>query len=80
MDWNEAKALKVGDLVRYAIPEKVETIEIVTEEAEAQIERFGGVVLVSTLVVIFDHPDEKCKVGDEGGISEANSHLFEKIA
>ena len=83
MDWNEMKALKVGDLVRYAIQDEVETIEIVTKvwtsEADAHDSWVGGVVMLTTIAVLFDRIGIS-EVGDEGGISEANSHYFEKLA
>ena len=80
MDWNEMKALKVGDLVRYAIQDEVETIEIVTKVWTSDPDTwFGGMVTLSTIAVLFDQMGTS-NVGDEGGISEANSHYFEKLA
>ena len=79
MDWNEMKALKVGDLVKYAIQDEVETIEIVTEAWTNDPDMGWGVVMLSTIAVLFDQMGTS-NVGDEGGISEANSHYFEKLA
>ena len=80
MDWNEMKALKVGDLVKYAVRDEIETIEIVTKVWTSDPDTgFGGMVMLSTIAVLFDE-EGTSKVGDEGGISISNSHYFEKIA
>ena len=77
MTIDEAKALKVGDLLKYRLVNEeinfeVETIELVTE-----IRNTG--ILIQTLAVITSSVPNY-KVGGVGQIDRLNASFFEKIA
>ena len=89
MTLEEAKALRVGDMIRYRCFENnMETIEIVIEKwgkNGAKDELVFPVVSASlqTIAVIKEGDDEweyRAKVGDDGWINEYNFEDFERIA
>jgi len=81
MTLEEAKALKVGDLVRYATTNKsIETIEVVVVEWDKQRpDRYNASLRLVTLAILRDEWKER-EVGAEGWINTNNCHWFEKIA
>lgn len=84
MKANEARALKVGDLLRYkggATGDGSETLEIVIEEWQGGDE---GQVTVQTVAVIKQKQrtwanEGQYYVGDKGFIQDGNFENFEKI-
>jgi hypothetical protein len=89
MTLNEAKALRVGDMIRYRDWENNwETIEIVIEKWHKKTKE-GEMIFplesasLQTVAVIKEGDDDeeyRAKVGDEGWVNEYNHDCFEKIA
>jgi hypothetical protein len=78
MTLDEVKALKVGDLLRYATSDKTtETIEVVVETWDRGCDMFA--VQVVTVAVLLDKLSN-CFVGEEGVITRTNCGIFERIA
>lgn len=89
MTLDEAKALRVGDMIRYRCFENnMETIEIVIEEwgkdgAKDELVFPVESASVQTVAVIKEGDDEweyRAKVGDDGWINACNCEDFERIA
>jgi len=85
MTLDEAKALKVGDLVRYHDPlSLLETYEVVMEGWH---KHDGGslstdCVTLQTIAIVSqgDYEDDPAYIGEAGWINEYNIEQFEKIA
>lgn len=78
MTLEQAKALKVGDIVRYKNPH-TETLEIVTEAWVRSKSKYDIIsIRLSTLAVLLDKRKE-CDIGDKGWINDLNCWHFEKI-
>ena len=88
MTLEEAKALKVGDMVRYHDSlSDMETIEIVIEEwgkdgAKGELIFPVESASLQTVAVMNegDDEDDRANIGDEGWINEYNHDCFERIA
>ena len=89
MTLNEAKALRVGDMIRYLdLENSMETIEIVIEEwgkdgAKDELVFPVESASLQTIAVInegYDDEEYRAKVGDDGWINEYNFENFEKMA
>ena len=89
MTLEEAKALRVGDMIRYCDWENnMETIEIVIEKWH-NVSKEDALVFptesasLQTVAVISEGDDDeeyRAKVGDDGWINAFNCEDFEKIA
>ena len=89
MTLDEAKALRVGDMIRYRCFESnMETIEIVVEKWHNESKE-GALVFptesanLQTVAVIKEGEDEweyRAKVGDDGWINAFNCEDFDRIA
>ena len=81
MTLDEAKALKVGDLLRYATSDKTtETIEVVTETWERANSKYDTFAVQVVTVAVLLNKLRDCRVGEEGAITSHNCGVFEKIA
>ena len=77
MTQEEARTLKVGDLVMWRDPDNgAKTIEIVVENGCGTI---NEPVQLRTIAVLYD-PDDECNVGDEGWMHEHNCVNLERVA
>jgi hypothetical protein len=74
---SQAKALKVGDLLRYkSTLNDIETLEIVTAEWRGSDE---GEAIVQTVAIIKQTGDSQYYVGDKGFVQQGNFENFEKV-
>ena len=77
MTQEEARTLKVGDLVMWKDPDTyATTIEIVTENG---YDPDGIYVRTTTIAVLYD-PDDEYNVGDEGWMNRHNCVNLERVA
>ena len=77
MTQEEARTLKVGDLVMWRDPDNgAKTFEIVTENG---CESDSIYVQLRTVAVLED-PDEELNIGDDGWIHEHNCVNLERVA
>ena len=83
MTLDEAKALKVGDLIRYYDPlSLLETYEVVMEGWHSQDDRCMDCVTLQTVGIVSqgDDGDDPAYIGEEGWINEYNVGCFERMA
>lgn len=83
MTLDEAKALKVGDLIKYHDPlSLLETYEVVMEGWHRHDGRCMDCVTLQTVAIVNqgDYGDDPAYIGEEGWINEYNIEQFEKIA
>jgi hypothetical protein len=75
---SQAKALEVGDLLRYkSIMNGIETLEIVICEWQGSDE---GQAIVQTVAIIKQTGDVPYYIGDKGFVQQGNFANFEKVA
>ena len=83
MTLDEAKALKVGDLIKYHDPlSLLETYEVVMEGWHRHDGRCMNCVTLQTVAIVSQNNDgdDPAYIGEEGWINEYNIEQFEKIA
>ena len=83
MTLDEAKALKVGDLIRYHDPlSLLETYEVVMEGWHKHDSRCMDCVTLQTIAIVSqgDYEDDPAYIGEMGWINEYNIEQFERIA
>jgi hypothetical protein len=74
---SQAKALEVGDLLRYkSIMNGTETLEIVICEWQGSDE---GHAIVQTVAIIKQTGDSQYYIGDKGFVQQGNFGNFEKV-
>ena len=74
---SQAKALEVGDLLRYkSIMNGIETLEIVICEWHGSDE---GQAIVQTVAIIKQTGDSQYYIGDKGFVRQGNFENFEKV-
>jgi len=75
---SQAKALKVGDLLRYkSIMNGIETLEIVVHEWHGSDDY--GQAIVQTVAIIKQTGDNGYFIGDKGFVQLGNFENFEKV-
>jgi hypothetical protein len=75
---SQAKALEVGDLLRYkSIMNGIETLEIVICEWQGSAR---GWATVQTVAIIKQTGDSQYYIGDKGFVQHGNFANFEKVA